>query len=301
MNKNNIYNMNSKFKKSRGITLIALVVTIVIILILAGIAISYTVGPNGIIEQAKNAKNKYMASANSEREALNVLVNQLDSGDYGTISSADLATATTVPKEITDKQVTDQSGNILYYTDDTALNNKDLSSVTTNTSKVTISSGKVISDYIVYYKSATENNLSNGSVAYVDGKIVIGNGGDVDATYQKGYNDGKQSSNYTNAVYKKDAYNYGYNNPSQQQNNYTITNISHTGKVVINCSTTVVGASNDSKAFYYHNSVDGSNRLLGEGTTYVLDCNTGDYIYFWGQNSNLQGYIYIEVATTILY
>ena len=40
MNKNNIYNINSKFKKSRGITLIALVVTIVVILILAGIAIS---------------------------------------------------------------------------------------------------------------------------------------------------------------------------------------------------------------------------------------------------------------------
>lgn len=301
MNKNNIYNINSKLRKTKGITLIALVVTIVVILILAGIAISFTVGPNGIIEQAKNAKNKYLASADSEREALNVLANQLDSGDYGTISAADLATATTVPENITSKQVTDKSGNILYYIDDTALNNKDLSNVTTDTNKVTVSSGKAISDYIVYYKSATEDNISNGAVAYVDGKIIIGNGEDVSAAYQQGYNDAKQSFNYTNATYKKDAYNYGYNNPSQQQHDYTISTIAHTGKVVVNCSTTVVGASNDSKSFYYHNSVNGSNKTLSEGTTYVLDCNTGDYIYFWGQNSNLQGYIYIEVATTTLY
>lgn len=62
----------------------------------------------------------------------------------------------------------------------------------------------------------------------------------------------------------------------------TISTITHTGKVVVNCSTTVVGASNDSKSFYYHNSVNGSNKTLSEGTTYVLDCNTGDYLFIFG-------------------
>ena len=184
MNKNNVRVL---LKNAKGITLVALVVTIVIILILAGITIIFTIGPNGIIEQAKNAKNKYASSANSEREALNVLANQLDSGDYGSISSADLATVTAVPEDITSKQVTDKSGNIVYYRDDTALNNKDLSSVTTDTSKVTVSSGKVINDYIVYYKAATEDNISNGAVAYVDGKIIIGNGGDVNKAKSMSY------------------------------------------------------------------------------------------------------------------
>jgi type II secretory pathway pseudopilin PulG len=50
-------------RNERGITLVALVVTIVIILILAGITIAFVTGPNGIIEQAKNAKDKYLEIA----------------------------------------------------------------------------------------------------------------------------------------------------------------------------------------------------------------------------------------------
>lgn len=44
-------------KKERGITLIALVVTIVVLLILAGVSISMLTGENGIINQAKNSKD----------------------------------------------------------------------------------------------------------------------------------------------------------------------------------------------------------------------------------------------------
>ena len=43
-------------KKSTGITLIALVVTIVVLLILAGISINTILGDNGIISRSKEAK-----------------------------------------------------------------------------------------------------------------------------------------------------------------------------------------------------------------------------------------------------
>ena len=43
-------------KQERGITLIALVVTIVVLLILAAVSISMLGGENGIITQAQNAK-----------------------------------------------------------------------------------------------------------------------------------------------------------------------------------------------------------------------------------------------------
>lgn len=46
------------FRKNRGITLISLVVTIIILLILAGVSISMLIGENGIIKQAQNAKEK---------------------------------------------------------------------------------------------------------------------------------------------------------------------------------------------------------------------------------------------------
>ena len=45
-------------RKDRGITLIALVVTIIVLLILAGISISMLTGQNGILNRASEAKEK---------------------------------------------------------------------------------------------------------------------------------------------------------------------------------------------------------------------------------------------------
>lgn len=50
-------------KGQKGITLVALVVTIIVLIILAGISISLILGDNGIITKAKEAKN---AQANAE-------------------------------------------------------------------------------------------------------------------------------------------------------------------------------------------------------------------------------------------
>ena len=44
---------NMKTKDVRGITIISLVVTIVVLLILAGVSISTLVGENGVVDNAK--------------------------------------------------------------------------------------------------------------------------------------------------------------------------------------------------------------------------------------------------------
>ena len=64
-----------KLQKHRqsGITLIALVVTILIIIILAGVTINLTVGENGIFSKAKYAKEKYTNEEYLEQEQLNEL------------------------------------------------------------------------------------------------------------------------------------------------------------------------------------------------------------------------------------
>ena len=54
MNKENL----RKKKQNQGITLVALVITIIVLLILAGITLSMVLGPNGIIERAKQAKEQ---------------------------------------------------------------------------------------------------------------------------------------------------------------------------------------------------------------------------------------------------
>ena len=53
-----------------GITLVALVVTIVILLILAGITLTYVFGDNGIIQLAKQAKNETEVGIQKEQDEL---------------------------------------------------------------------------------------------------------------------------------------------------------------------------------------------------------------------------------------
>ena len=60
-----------KFKGESGITLIALVVTIVVLLILAGITISLVFSENGIIAKAKEAAEKTNQAVINEQEQMN--------------------------------------------------------------------------------------------------------------------------------------------------------------------------------------------------------------------------------------
>ena len=59
-----------KFNEKRGITLIALVVTIIVLLILAGISISMLTGQNGVLNRAKGAKEEYSNSTEKEQVQL---------------------------------------------------------------------------------------------------------------------------------------------------------------------------------------------------------------------------------------
>ena len=44
--------------KNKGITLISLVITIILLIILSGITLSLVIGKNGLFEKAKSAKEK---------------------------------------------------------------------------------------------------------------------------------------------------------------------------------------------------------------------------------------------------
>ncbi len=71
-----------------GITLIALVVTIVVLLILAGVSISMLTGENGIIKQAVGAKDK--TKIGEEKEQVSLAVNASRENGYGAIIKSKL-------------------------------------------------------------------------------------------------------------------------------------------------------------------------------------------------------------------
>ena len=69
-----------KYRKDEiGITLIALVVTIVILLILSGVTINMLLGEDGIIRTAQEAKNTWEGAIANEQEEIQNLVNELNS------------------------------------------------------------------------------------------------------------------------------------------------------------------------------------------------------------------------------
>lgn len=57
-------------KGQKGITLVALVVTIIVLIILAGVSIALVLGDNGIVSKAKKGANDYKTAANLEDRQL---------------------------------------------------------------------------------------------------------------------------------------------------------------------------------------------------------------------------------------
>ena len=65
-------------QNEKGITLIALVITIIVLLILAGITINLTIGEDGIIRRAQEAGRNYVNAAEYEQEQIAEFTNQAE-------------------------------------------------------------------------------------------------------------------------------------------------------------------------------------------------------------------------------
>ena len=76
-----------KTKEMKGITLVALVVTIVVLLILAGVSINLVLGDNGIIAKAKEAQRKSAEASQNDLIGMNELAQQLEEQINGSTGS----------------------------------------------------------------------------------------------------------------------------------------------------------------------------------------------------------------------
>ena len=72
------------YLKENGITLIALVVTIVVLLILAGVSLNAIFSENGIIKRAQDAQNKMDQATQNDLDSINELNNWIDGKVNGT-------------------------------------------------------------------------------------------------------------------------------------------------------------------------------------------------------------------------
>lgn len=67
--------MKKNMKETKGITLIALVITIIVLLILSGISLSLVLGENGILEKATGASIEYQIAKGREELSLDRISN----------------------------------------------------------------------------------------------------------------------------------------------------------------------------------------------------------------------------------
>ena len=100
-----------KIKQAKGITLIALVITIIVLLILAGVTISMLTGENGILNQATNAKNATDKSEFEEQVSLAVMAAKTNK--TGSINTSDLETEL---NKISGAEITKSANNELPWT-----------------------------------------------------------------------------------------------------------------------------------------------------------------------------------------
>ena len=100
--------MKEALKSKKGITLIALVITIIVLIILAGISISLLMGEDGIITKAKQGALNYQNAAIEEQAMLNNLYGDFASeiasatGDLSTLTHIDNTNAATSDKILKD-------------------------------------------------------------------------------------------------------------------------------------------------------------------------------------------------------
>ena len=79
--------MNNVLKSTKGITLIALVITIIVLLILAGVSIAMLTGENGILTQAQRSKEQ--TSVAEEKELIALAYNAIKAEEKGGTVTAD--------------------------------------------------------------------------------------------------------------------------------------------------------------------------------------------------------------------
>ena len=80
---------------------------------------------------------------------------------------------------LADVQAKDANGNLLYYADESSAESHNLIAVTDESNNLPI-----------LICPAAVNNLTAGTAAWVDGELIVGNGADNQAFYNKGYADG---------------------------------------------------------------------------------------------------------------
>ena len=243
-------------RNNKGISLVALVVTIVVLLILAGVSINLVLGDNGIVKRAQDAKNKTEEDLANTQEVMNQMTDEITEAIGELVTTAE--TAPYLPDDTFSKVegtintglvIQDKEGNQyvwvvvprtkeVYKTTElgkTTFTDADYTSIENDLKEYTKTYRGSTNYSDVYYAddknvgwfadATVYNNLKNSML-----KSVYENGGFYVGRYEAGIATNRTSKSATNSdrkytiegmptpVTKADAYPYTYVTRTQAQN-----------------------------------------------------------------------------------
>ncbi len=207
-------------KKEKGITLIALVVTIIVLIILVGVSINLVLGENGIIEKAKFAKEQTERAKTNEEIGLNETakyIKDIESGNGG--SSIPDSTLTT--KDLT-------AGVYIKY--DTGVSSVGTNGVVTCRVLYDASSQyglQIITDKNIADVTLGGSDWATGSVSYNNAITTLNN----------------EAGKYLNKTYVTDARCVG-SVPTNKNGTFTNKNSENAGPVQLQFTSSISGANN---------------------------------------------------------
>ena len=299
--------MKLNLKERKGITLIALVITIIVLLILAGVSIAMLTGQNGILTQANNAKTSTANKSAEEKVKLAVMAARSQSED----ASLDLEKLTA---EVTTNYGGQVEGGAFPATvtiDGKSFTVDSDGNVELAGSKPQITNAKVTTDATGSTEAA--NDTAEGTTLYVtfgatleNGTItkVIDNDGNKEMTASNGLyskaitkngtytfaitgtgengdvttNATVQVKKYASKVKVGDFVNYSAGNWTAAD----MTKIQNTGaKIAANNSTSLPSSNFQFGGFTEGSSKDGNATPYNSSYAYVTDKSTGSAVTGW--------------------
>lgn len=146
-------------KKEVGFSLVSLVITIIILIILAGISVNTLIGDGGIITKAQQAKENILLAQEEEAMQLNELYSQLN---YIGGNTEDV-NGEAVNKLVNFKKVIA-----------TAISKEGIITQENDSAEVMANNiGKILEER-TKNATATAENISSGKTAWVNGQLIIG-------------------------------------------------------------------------------------------------------------------------------
>ena len=148
-------------KCKRGITLVSLVVTIIVLLILAGITINLTIGEDGIIKRAQEAGKNYIDAAENEKVQLGQFTNEMNNIIGGSTNNGRTPYNSEFRKNVVE-----------------AIKNAGVATTESDTDEtIIVNIGKILKEK-TKDATATADDIAEGKTAWVNGELIIGNGSD---------------------------------------------------------------------------------------------------------------------------